>query len=440
MSNNQDANRKHVAYQDFEKELHLATKGKGSLWLLRDMAYAEILSNNNRRPVTWIIKLPFGWFPLLLYSIIIGLFKRRFNDSEILSRSHHFLIPNAAVNHYDRMASVFSKNEFRGCRKIWIYDPRTLNKMSIDEKSDSSLITDEWIKWFRLNHVKQAMNSVRPLKKTFFGKCNPTLYNKTILAFIKYFSLKNFWDKQLINSVSLSAFSTYEKSYLTKSFFKAAAECEVPNRIHWLHGLAHVSHCPTFATEIWCSSSAECEMLRNILPGSCIPVHVSSPRVKNLINEIGIISHNDRQKIKAVKILVLGTGNDPNFTEDMRKNDLHRLQSIQELLGSSAIWRFRAHPSARKRYKTAIIDAGLIMESFSDNTLEVDLKWCDIVFAPYSSVAVEAHEIGRLVFWTLPINEDLYGVSDLVNLGIGQRINPSNAFEIIHQKFPLLGT
>lgn len=435
MSDFPKATRADIDFQGFQSQLSTFTGERGPVWDIRDALYG-VVAGGSRKRCSKLDAFPLGWLPLFLRAYILGWLRSRVSLSHTKPASHHFFIPDPAENHFDRLASLFRSSECRSNRKIWYVRQSAASKLTVNEKFDSSDITHTWVRSFRPSDLILALGTVSLLKRIPIVRNNRTHVNNLVLYITKFHTARRFWKQQFETCPPTAIYATYEKNFLAKSFFLEAREMGVLRRVFWLHGLAHESLQATFSTEMWCMRSAEASSMRSLLPPDCITLHVPSPRVRRLMETAGVRVAASKRSLTSLNFLVLGTGNDPVFTEAMREADLARLREIQISLGDSVNWRFRPHPGAMERYRIAVGAANLNMESFSVNQLDEDLKWCDAILAPYSSVSVEAHEIGRTVFWSLPSSQNLYGVSGLVDEGIGQRIDPVNAVTLVHEHFP----
>jgi len=203
----------------------------------------------------------------------------------------------------------------------------------------------------------------------------------------------------------------------------AAQLAGCPVRVHILHGMLHPSLAPTFATEMWCMTDKEASTANEFLPATCAAKCMISAESLRLRDAAGVLDKKERITISKPRILVLGTSTDPTYSIDMRIEDLCVVKSLIQSTQQSCEWRFRPHPGAIEPYREELGLAGVPVGDFSLRRLDEDLRWSHVIITPFSSVGVDAHNLGRIVFWNQAGRRNLFDIDALISDGIGTRMD-----------------
>lgn len=421
------------SFQQFESRMEAVRTSHPHLWMIRDLVY-RLLVHGGRMPV----RRGLGFLSGLLRLTRSALADRGFSLSRACSvpaGSSHFIFVNSAPNHFGKIHPLYLRNREEGHALGWVEDPRVRPLLKAGDVPRMRSIGSLHVPSMRPADLIAAFAACRKLAGIFPGFSGTRFIPGVFFSLIRYYSMRRHWQRVFHNTPS-AVFTTYEKSIAAKSMFEAALAAGCPRRVHILHGMFHPSLGPTFATEMWCATEREAESAREHLPPECKAICVISDEAVRLRKAVGMLDPATLNGIQIPRILVLGTSTDPTYTAVMRKRDLATLDSLMRSAPGSFEWRFRPHPGAVEAYRGELEDASITVSDFSLRALDDDLRWAHIIITPFSSVGVQAHDLGRMVFWNQPADENMFDIESLISSGIGSRLDPHAFHEFVRRRFP----
>ncbi len=424
-----------LGFETFQSRLRTRTGGNEIAWLLRDALFRELTAKAESREKR-LLRIPGAWSILILKEWLAALAQAGILPTVPDTTRHHLLLVSNGANHISRIRSrlhrILREN---GQVVVWCSRQTPPPDIPDHELAHYRIIIGAWAKYTQLRHLLDAYKTANFMLDVFPDESSRESFGNIFLYMVRFFGWRDFW-KTVFRNTPESVCSTYEKGYDAKPLFLLASETGVPSRIFWLHGMTHESLESTAASEMWCMSQVEADGLKTLLPPHCISVYAQSPQSIALLEKIGYLDECERMELRHVNILVLGTGNDNLYDDFSRIEDLASVKKLQGLVGGSCSFRFRPHPGAIDRYRRNLNAAAISVNDFSQRSLEEDLSWSHAIMAPYSSVATDAFESGRQIFWTQRSNRNLYAISDYIKAEIGMRVEPESVFLTFSQRFP----
>jgi hypothetical protein len=421
------------SFLDYEMRMKPLRCRNPHLWSIRDLVY-RMLAQSAKKRDAWGM----GYLAAFSQLLWAAFRNRKFTftpPKPLPSRASHFIFLNSAPNHFGKLYPLFARCHDNGEVVGWVEDTRVRSKIRVEHwpvlrpvsnLNAWSMRPSDWVKaWVACKQIKGIFPE---FAKTRFP---PRMY----FYILQYYSLRRFWSV-VFSSTPIAAYTTFEKGIAAKSMMEAAQMAGCPERVHYLHGLFHPSLTPTFATEMWCMSEREANCANETLPSSCKAKYVVSGESARMREAVGVLDQSSRSQVVTPRILVLGTSTDPTYAMDMRIEDLSAIKAIIQSNPSLLEWRFRPHPGAIDPYRNELRVSDITVDDFSLRSLDDDLRWSHVIITPFSSVGVDAHDLGRIVFWNQAGNRNLFDIDELVSEGVGIRMAPPEFATTLMSFFP----
>ena len=427
------------SFEAFEARLHAAGIGGDSLgWKLREMVFSALYHD----PLTWqrvcagrnaLYAIPGGWIAWL-YSHHIS---QRVSKRHVFPppADHHFLCLSARSNHIQRIAPEASARAAQGSCRIWAANAKTAKALRDAGASHVSTIDLPWAAYLDPDSIAIARNETAAVIHSL-PPVDRLAASKLAISFAIYHAALRFW-REALRGQPKSVLTTYEKDPVSKAMLAVAEEIGVPERVHWTHGLRHSSQRATIANRLWCLTAADARHFQPKVPPGCLATHRPSPESIHWLNTIGPLPPETLRNPATVHFLFLGSGFEPDCTNEMSLADLRVIAAARHALGSRVQWRFRPHPGNIQRLSDNLSKLGMHDIDFSTRALAEDLAWSHAVGASFSSVAVDIEPTGRPVFWVQAEIRSLYSVDQMIADGFGTHLDAATADAKIRETFHL---
>ncbi len=426
------------SFERFQKMLGMAAGEASLIWHLRDGLFAAAFYGSKRR-IDSMNRLPGGWLLSLGYQALKERNAPRQPSQNTAPNASHFLFLSTRNNHTRRLIPMLEDclEADKPCM-AWSAMPgiRELPPANLRDRFHD--IQGMWTRHLTLSDLRRAASLAREVRGILKQELNRRQYAAICQYLVQFLAWRRFWRSTFTNHKPTSVISTFEKAPRVKSFFYAAWEMGVPERIHWIHGLRHASIQATLATELWCMTPGDVRFFKKRVPDACTPIVKDNPEAVELVEHVGVL---DLDTIKAgtpLHFLFLGPGLDASYTREMRMSDLAIIRQMQETFGERISWRFRPHPSAKDRFKCELNESGIVVNDFSTRHLHDDLKWAHAVSSSWSSLLLDVRATGRPIFWIQSEIRSLGAVDELIEDGIGVHLDAAVGVERLAKAFPAL--
>jgi hypothetical protein len=405
------------------------------LWELRDGLFGVLTHSRARlgqvlKTREALLFLPFGWIAYMLS------FRVSPAPAPVVS-THHLLFLSPRSNHLKRVEPLLRELSKSSPCTGWVANPQTQARIAPDLLPLAKDISRGWRAHLNLQDFRKADREARKLEQMLDWRVPLIERSRLRLYVALFFAWKRFWQAHLPDP-SVFVLTTYEKDPIAKSLLVVAKEKNVPQRIHWAHGLRHNSLQSTFASELWCLTEPDAEYFRTVLPTDCLAIYKPSPEGLELAAKIGILDEEKRREARPVQFLFLGAGFDPDYSPAERLADLQVIRTGMEELGDRVVWRFRPHPGNIPNFLSDLEALGIKEPDISKNSLEDDIRWSHAVGTPFSSVGIDAKLAGRELFWVHAEIRSLYSVDKLIAAGFGIHIDSKSVSRKVTEAFPCL--